>query len=256
MKFTFFKTKNSSFKKQGAFFLLACTLFAGCKTAQIPFNPELNATAMPVKGRQGIQIGQVIRYGTFSTDKVKRGWTFSYNVPFILRFQGANEKLSFTQFGPNGQSVRVSCLSRFKSTDLKVLQEYFGIPLTYKNYFAGTIVTQQEDTWDFILHNPNGDFLQPRESAGYARNFAKTIEIKAVRGLQNQPEWMKKMGIYGHEFIVSGKPVGAVSTINNGTVWIDESVDAETSTVIAALATGILLRTEVEAVETNRLSAK
>ncbi|MBK9017447.1 MAG: hypothetical protein IPM82_27260 [Saprospiraceae bacterium] len=31
--------------------------------------------------------------------------------------------------------------------------------------------------------------------------------------------------------------MGAVSTINNGKVWIDENLDAETKTVIAAVAT-------------------
>lgn len=43
----------------------------------------------------------------------------------------------------------------------------------------------------------------------------------------------------------------AVSTINRGKVWIDESLGSETRTVIAAVATGILLRTHVEGVDTQ-----
>jgi hypothetical protein len=255
MKFSHLKTNNSLLKHRAFICLLALAFLSSCKTAKIPFNPDLNATAMPVKGRQGFQIGQVIRYGDYRTDKVQRGWTRSYDVPFILRFQGAKEKLCFTQFGPNGQSVKVSCVSRFKSNDLSLVQDFFRIPLQYQNYFAGTIITPEEDTWDFILHNPNGDFLRQKESAGFARNFSKTIEIKAIRGLENQPEWLKKTAVYGHEFILNGTVAGAVSTLNNGTVWIDNSIDAEAKIIIASLATGILLRTDIEE-EASTLSAK
>ena len=255
MKINHLKTNNSLLTHQAFLCLLVLILLSSCKTAQIPFNPDLNATAMPVKGRQGFQIGQVIRYGDYRTDKVQRGWTRSYDVPFILRFQGAKEKLSFTQFGPDGQSVKVSCISRFKSNDLSLVQDFFRIPLQYQNYFAGTIITSEEDTWDFIVHNPNGDFLKQKESAGFARNFSKTIEIKAIRGLENQPEWLKKTAVYGHEFILNGVVAGAVSTLNNGTVWIDNSLASEAKIIIASLATGLLLRTDVEE-EASTLSAK
>lgn len=57
---------------------------------------------------------------------------------------------------------------------------------------------------------------------------------------------MDKLAVYGHEFRIAGKVVGAVSTINRGKVWIDPQLDPETRTVIAAIATGLLLRTDVE----------
>src|SRR5690606_25121974 len=59
--------------------LVLIGLFA-CRTAEIAVNPELNASAMPVKGRNGFQIGQVIRYGAYTTDKVRRGWTKGYDI--------------------------------------------------------------------------------------------------------------------------------------------------------------------------------
>ncbi|MDX1556812.1 MAG: hypothetical protein R3212_12350, partial [Xanthomonadales bacterium] len=49
---------------------------------------------MNVKGRQGWQIKQVIRFGEFSAGPVKRGWTKGYDWPFVVRFTGAKEKLS------------------------------------------------------------------------------------------------------------------------------------------------------------------
>jgi hypothetical protein len=226
--------------------LAGMTALFSCKTASVDIDPQLQATAMPVKGRQGLLIGQVIRYGAYETDPVKRGWTSGYDVPFILHFQAAKEKLRFTQHGPEGQVAKVACISRFKSTDLNLIGEFFGIPLNYQNYFAGAIITGNNH-WDFLLHNPNGDFLRSKASAGFARRSDhREIEIRAIRGLKDQPEWMKKLTVYGHEFLLDGKVVGAVSTLNRGKVWIDESLDAETRTVLASLATGLLLRTDVE----------
>jgi hypothetical protein len=230
--------------------LLALTSLIACKTAEIPLDPALKAEAMPVKGRNGWQIGQVIAYGDYTTDKVRRGWTKGYDIPFIVRFQGAKEKLSFTQFGPSGKQAEVACISKFKSTEIQLVNDFFGIPLKYENFFAGNIALDGgRSNWDFIIHNPNGDFMREEASAGFAQNGSKRIEIQAIRGLEGQPNWMKELTVYGHEFRLDGKVVGAVSTMNKGKVWIEQSLDAETKTVVAAIATGLLLRTDVEGVD-------
>ncbi len=230
--------------------LLALTSLFACKTAEIAIDPALKAEAMPVKGRNGWQIGQVISYGGFTTDKVRRGWTKGYDIPFIVRFQGAKEKLSFTQFGPSDVQAEVACISKFKSTEIQLVNDFFGIPLEYQNYFAGNIALDEgRSAWDFIIHNPNGDFLREEASAGFAKNGSHRIDIKAIRGLEGQPDWLKELTVYGHEFRLDGKVVGAVSTMNKGKVWIDQNLDAETKTVVAAIATGLLLRTDVESVD-------
>jgi len=227
--------------------LLALTSLFACRTAEISVDPALNAAAMPVKGRNGLQIGQVIRYGEYTTDKVRRGWTRGYDVPFLIRFQSAQEKLSFTQFGPHHTHAEVACVSKFKNTEITLVRDFFGIPIDYRNFFAGNIALQDGRTnWEFIIHNPNGDFLRRKASAGFAQNGTQRIEIEAIRGLDGQPEWMKELAVFGHEFSIDGKVVGAVSTINRGKVWISDNLEAETRTVIAAIATGLLLRTDVE----------
>lgn len=219
-----------------------------CQSPQILLSPDLNAQAMPAKGRNGFTFGQTIEFGTYATSKVRRGWTQSYNIPFVMRFQGAKEKLSFVQYGPERHLAQVSCVSRFKSIEAPLVGEYFGIPLEYSNFFAGNISLSTMN-WDFVVYNPNGDFLREKESAGFAQCGPNHIEIRAIRALKGQPDWMKKLTVYGHEFVVDGKTVGAVSTINNGKVWIDASLDAPTRTIIAALASGLLLRTDVESAD-------
>ncbi len=236
-------------KTTPVFLLLVLASLFSCRSAEISIDPALNAPAMKVKGRNGLQIGQVIRYGDYSTDKVRRGWTKGYDVPFLVRFRGAKEKLSFTQYGPQSLQAEVACISRFKSTEVQLIPDFFGIPLDYQNFFAGNIVLREGSShWDFIIHNPEGDFLRREASAGFAQSRAQRIDIRAIRGLEGQPKWMKQLSVFGHEFHIGGKIAGAVSTMDRGKVWIDESLDPETRTVIAALATGLLLRTDVEGV--------
>lgn len=240
------KNNLVSMKHAPLFTALILAGLVACKTPELNLSPDLNdQAAMPVKGRNGFQIGQVISYGDFKTSKVRRGWTNGYDLPFFVRFQAAREKMSYTQYGPEGQAAQVACISKFKSVELPVVRDFFGIPLDYQNYFAGNIALSTVH-WDFLLYNPNGDFLREKASAGFVQNGATRIEIQAIRGLKGQPEWMKELAVYGHEFVLDGKVVGTVSTINRGKVWINESLDANTRTVIAAVATGILLRTEVE----------
>lgn len=228
--------------------LLSLTGLFACHTPEVAIDPHLNAQAMPVKGRNGLQIGQVIRFGQYKTSKVRRGWTKGYDLPFFVRFQAAKEKMSFTQYGPGGSQAEVACVSKFKNTEIQVVRDFFGIPLEFQNFFAGNISTAV-DTWDFVIHNPNGDFLREKSSAGFIQNGDHRIDIQALRGLKYQPDWLKEFTVYGHEFLLDGRPVAAVSTLNRGDVWIDESLDANTRTVIAAVATGLLLRTDVESVD-------
>lgn len=201
---------------------------------------------MSVKGRNGLQIGQVIRYGDYTTDKVRRGWTKGFDLPFIVRFQQAKEKISFTQFGPQESSAEVSCISKFKSTELELIRDFFGIPLEYENFFAGNINLKSGENWEYIIHNPNGDFMRPMATSGFARHGSQQINIEAIRGLEGQPHWMEDLAVYGHEFHFNGRIVGAVSMVNKGQVWIDPKLDPELRTVIAAISTGLLLRTDVE----------
>lgn len=238
-------------KKTSLFLLLFVTAagFFACKTPEIAVDPSLHAPGMTVKGRNGFRIGQVLGYGEFTTGKVRRGWMQGYDVPFLIRFRGAKEKMSYTQHGPQNTLAEVACVSRFKSTEIELVRDYFYLPLDLQNYFAGTVLTNRVGNgWDFILYNPNGDFLRDDPSAGYVQNGDEKIEIVAVRDFKDkkQPEWLKKLTVYGFEFRKDNKVLGAVSTMNKGKVWIDPSLDASTQTVIAAVSTGILLRTDLE----------
>jgi hypothetical protein len=218
-----------------------------CKTPDPVLDPSFRGISMQVKGRQGWMIGQVLSYGPYATDKVKRGWLKQYDIPFFIRFSGAREKIHFTQFGPHNQAVQVSCLSKIKREEIEIVRDFFSIPLKYENYFAGNIYPDNgTEHWDFVIYEPDGDFASLQESGGIVRSKNRTIEIRPLRSLQGQSGRLSQLQVYGFQFYLSGKPLAAVSTINKGKVWIDSRTDEDLKVIISAVASAILLRTDLD----------
>ncbi|GGC02007.1 hypothetical protein GCM10011325_31340 [Dyadobacter sediminis] len=202
-----------------------------------------------VKGKQGFQIGQTLSFGAYKTGKVKRGWTFNYAVPFIMKFNGAKQKLSFQQFGANNKTADIALVSRFKETEFEPIKDYFSIALQYKNYFAGTIkLNSEEDSWDFIVHNVDGTSrsIRNNQTIGFARNRQTRIDIIGIRELEGSSALITQGDVYGYEFQMQGKVIGAVSTINNGKVWIRKELDDDLKLVLASISSGLMLRNSLE----------
>ncbi|KAA6430337.1 hypothetical protein FEM33_25350 [Dyadobacter flavalbus] len=202
-----------------------------------------------MKGRQGFQIGQTLSFGEYKTSKVKRGWTFSYAIPFIVKFQGAKEKLSFQQFGTNNKAADVALVSRFKETEFEPIKDYFSVALKYKNYFAGSIkLNSDENSWDFIVHNVDGTSrsIKNNQTIGFVRNRQTQIDIIGIRELEGSSALITQGDVYGYEFQMDGKVIGAVSVINNGKVWIRENLDGDLKLVLASISSGLMLRNSVE----------
>ena len=211
--FLIIKIKNQLAMKTNFNSLLTPILFiavisgsaVSCRTAELPIHDDLksNIEVFEVKGKQGPQIGQTLSFGDFKTSKVKRGWTLGYSIPFIVRFQGAKEKLSFSQFTSNGNSAEVALVSKFRETEYAPAKDYFSVSLNYKNYFAGGIkLNNSDDSWDFIVYNVDGASrnLKQNTSVGLVRNSDTQIDIKGIRELQESSQFITQNNVYGYEF--------------------------------------------------------
>ncbi|MEI6091133.1 MAG: hypothetical protein WCR42_11820 [bacterium] len=221
-----------------------------CTTPDIAVSDDLktDAPAMVVKGRQGWQFNQVIKFGDYTTSKVKRGWTSKYDVAFYFRFQGAKEKLSFTQMTPDGKQAEILAVSKFRNEEVELIKGWLAAPLERTNTFAGTIIPSdsKEKVWEFILYNPEGSFDKNNTECGLIKDpNGATVVIKAVKKLEGQKSWIQ-IDNYGFEFWSDNKAIGAVSTINNGKVWIKNSLNPELKLVVSAVSTSILLRNSIE----------
>lgn len=222
-----------------------------CKTAELAVDQGLQTEteSYAVKGRQGSQIGQVLSFGGYRTDKVKRGWTFGYSLPFIVKFNGASEKISFTQFGPNGHAADVALISKFRETELAALEAFFSVSLKYKNYYAGTVKPLDAGSgWDFIVHNVDGAerSIQKNSTAGFIRNGSTLIEVAGIRQLEGSTAMLTQNEVYGYEFRLDGKVIGAVSTINSGKVWLKTGLNDELRLILASVSSGLMLRNAVQ----------
>lgn len=225
--------------------------FSSCRTAELAVNNDLkNETELfDVKGKQGFQISQTLSFGAYKTSKVKRGWTFSYAVPFIVKFNGAREKLSFQQFGKNNESADVALISKFKETEYEPIKDYFSVALKYKNYFAGSIkLNSGEDSWDFIVHNVDGTSrsIRNNNTAGFVRNRNTKIEIIGIHELEGSAAIITQGNVYGYEFQLDGNVIGAVSTLNNGKVWMKKGLADDLKLVLASVSSGLMLRNSME----------
>jgi hypothetical protein len=229
------------------FFALALILTAGCKAPQMQVHEDLknNGQILPVKGRQGFQIGRELSFGEFTTDKVRQGWAKGYDIPFILRFQGVKEKLSFSQFGKPGQVAEVYCIGKFRSIEMNGLKDYFTLSLKEKNHFAGTVILNGgRDTWEFLLYNPDGEFLRDAR-AGFIRKNGEVIDVNGVRKLENTKHNFGGTFL-GYEFVQHGQVIGAVEIVNNGRVWLKNDLPDNLKLVLASLSSGALLRTNLQ----------
>ena len=224
--------------------ILSGILLVSCETPNIPVSQSLmhDASIYEVSGRQGLQINQIIKYGTFESSKVRRGWTHRYEIPFVLRFEGASEKLSFTQYIPADDSADVISIGRFKNIELPLLDDFFGIPLQYKDYFAGSIVNEHLN-WNFIIYEPDGRSISDTTRGEIVNQYdmSESIQIRAIKEIEGQANWIQ-IDAYGFEFFKSGKSIGAVSLLNNGRVWIANDLDSKTKLIISSVMTGLLVR--------------
>ena len=241
--------KIKTMKYPSILFVLALT--TACRTAEIPVTDTLTseATSYPVKGRQGFKIGQVLSFGDYRTSVVQRGWTKSYAIPFVVQFSGAREKLSFQQYGPGGRMANVALVSRFRETEFAPLKEYFSLSVKNKNYFAGGIeLNDSKESWEFIVHNVDGGGNTLKNTTlGYVRSKVDQlqIDIVGIRELEGTSRLMTMMDVYGYEFKLDGKTIGAVSTINNGKVWLKNTLHPELKLVLASVSSGLMLRNSV-----------
>jgi len=224
---------------------LLLLFFAGlqaCKTPDIRIHPDLKAesTRYPVRGRQGWMINQVVTFGDFKTSRIKRGWTVKYDIPFLVRFQGASEKLSYTQYDADSNRAEVSAIGKFKNTELPILNEYFGIPLNYKHYFAGTVyVPASGRHYDFILYNPNNNWIVLKTN-GSVKGLNMDYNIVGVRKFEGRKSW--SIENFGYEFYDGPQARAAVEIINDGKVWLHDILSQEHKLVLAAVSTALMIR--------------
>ena len=227
---------------------LILTLFlAGCSTPQMRVDPALTAQApaLPVSGRNGWLVEQVLSFGEFTSGPVSRGWTKGYDYPFFIRFTGAREKMRFAVRDRSGNEAMVHCAGKLREQDLRLFREYFDVNIGTTDTFIGTVALNGGRQYDFHVENLNTQQnLGYRPLEGTLRGGGDPIEVRAVWHLASGQRWLDTQPI-GVEFLRAGRVIGAVETVNEGRVWISEDQGGEDRLLLASLAAALLLRSDL-----------
>lgn len=197
------------------------------------------ADAMPVQGREGWLINQQLAFGSFITSPVKRGWTKGYNIPFIVRFSGAKEKLGFSVRNRSGEEAELFCLGQLREIDLPVLNRAFEVNLKTTDVFTCAI-SMADQSFEFYSENLNQN---PRfdAPAGQLKGPGVEVSIRPVTSLENgQSSW--STSALGYELFQDNQAVAAVETLNDGRVWINPALIEQQQLLAAGVAAALLLR--------------
>lgn len=231
------------------FFAFITILLSACSTPEMLLTNDLKSdvNTYNVKGMNGFQLNQHIKYGEFNTSKIKRGWIKGYDADFILHFQGAKEKLHFTQKVGDGKEAKVMAVGKFRNVELDLINDFFAIALKDENTFAGTIIPQEDRAaWDFIIYDADGGTFK-NTTGGFATNAnGDKIEIRGVRKMEDNKAKIFGLMVKGYEFYKDGQPIGAVSLIQNGKVWMKKGLDANTELVLSSMMTAVMVRNNLE----------
>lgn len=220
-------------------------ILLGCKVQEMKLKDadKHQSIIVPVKGRQGLLINQKLSFGDFKAFDVKRGWIKTYNMPFVVAFSGASEKISF-RVTHGKDTAAVFALGKISVSELNLLNDFFRIPLKNTDVFAGSVNMNGKSIWRFYITNA-GNSIPDEPSVGYITNDTVNIEIKNIRELNGHQNRFTKFDIYGYEFIKDGKFLGAVETINNGKVYLAYNNTKESNLLIASISSAILLRNDL-----------
>lgn len=219
-------------------FFSLLSLFVGCKSPNLLLSPDLktNTSVFDVKGVQGFQFKQVITYGDYFTSKVKRSWTVRTEIPFIIKFEKAHEKLSFVQTTADKKQADVFAVSKFKNNELSLLNGFLSYSIKYQNVFAGTILPQDDkiNVWEFIVSNFDAGFSNNENCGSASDGKDNFITIKGISKVEGNINWIKSEYL-GYEFIRNEQSIGAVSCLNNGRVWIKDDISPELKLIISCI---------------------
>ena len=226
-------------------FALLIIIGMGCTVPHMQVDDDLqkNAIRYEVEGRNGWLVNQKLSFGEYQSGKVHRSWTKGYDFPFFIRFSGAKEKLQFTMKDGQGNAVEIFCLGKLREQDLMLFHKYFDMKIKTKDAFTGSVALNKSKSFDFFVANLNQNNWF-KEAQGMVHGDNLHIKIKPVKHLDNNQRSLDSQ-VPGFEFVLDGKVVGAVETLNKGEVWLSADLNREQKLVLAGVASALLLRSEL-----------
>ena len=223
--------------------LLGITLLTSCSLPYMAVDPELKDDGpMSVEGRQPFLAKPQPMFGEFYTSKVKRSWVKGYDIPFLVTFSGASQKMSFEQFDKSGHRSLVMTANELRSIRWDIPGRGWGeIEFNRKDNFTGVIIDHNKEVWEFIIQGTNsGD---ARQVDGWVKgpDFSYRVEGQSV--FEGKKDYGQVI-ILGYLVYKGSQQVAAVD-VNKGSVWLSSELDPIERNALAGLASSLLVRQDI-----------
>jgi hypothetical protein len=269
-------SKRKIIVMKGIFYtMLIAFSLTSCSSLKMSVSDELKADhdEYTVKGRQGILIKQKLSFGNYTTTRVRRSWTkgnssrsgFSVGngqgeMINVISMDYVNKKQTINFNLTDGKnSSDVYCVSRFHSEDLQVGRspnsilniglDLSGIGSRSSNlYYVQVYTNNDSDPWQLLLDNEATQLDSKHYIGVIAKSRTEYYTIVPVTRLE-------KNGKAGNTLLGAsvgfelrnpdGKPVGAVSMIDKGMVFLGKT-SAEERFLLANICAALLLQENIE----------
>lgn len=264
-------------------YLLCLLVLSSCTTVKVsvptPFEKE--AVRMPVKGIDGWQVNQRLRFGPFETSPVKRGWDFSSALKhtrliprpdeLLLKVFAVdidvsrNSKQGRFQYsiGDGNQYAEIFATEKLRQKQLVYKRNIAWLgevskDLEYNYEFAAAILLPGEknaEPWSLVITN-RYDFRKDTarrildrsyvEEEGYATNGTEHISITPLRIMQAQTASGKETKLMsrmvsGYELKWDDGVVAIIDLLDNS-IWMYKDLDAEDKLIISAISSAMMLK--------------
>jgi len=229
--------------------LILNSLNAYSQEIEVPEKLKENMSVFNVKGRQGIQVNQVITFGDFHTSKIKKGWIKTTTIKDAnTSYKSGEQKFSFVQYAPTGLQAVVNCEGKLSSLSIEVVRGFFEIGTDFKNVFSGSIETHTDSfPWHFYVNDPDNMPDKEGNTSGAIIHGDETpILLNSVSKLEGKklPKIMLSK-TNGFVFTRNGEPLAAVSVYNKGVVMLGNDLPEELRLVLASISTALLVRQDL-----------
>jgi len=221
-------------------------LLTSCALPDMTLEPDFKASASEYKvsGRLGWTSDKPLTFGPYAGSAVKRGWTSTYNIPVLARFQGSKHKVSFDLKNDQGHTASTYAKGRITSRELRFFDGWVTAPLKYDSHFAGIISLGENENYKFMVPMPFETTWSPTDP-GSLELPEKQFTIHKINQLEGQMA-SRFNELSGFEVRLEGMPVAAVQKINADKIWITNTLPEKDRFVLANLCSALILMKDLE----------
>ena len=213
-------------------------LLAGCRTARMPV-PAALATAerYAVEGRQGLKVGEQLRFGPFEAREIDRTWVRGGDLEVVgLEFNRRLQRYAFVLQGGAAERWAVSCETTLRRRIID--GEDIQTTLRDRSKLDCTLEGGRAERWTLSLSD--------RRDQPLAGTLSSGATDLAVRGTKKLAGGLPAESTTGYEIGMGDQPVAAVEVIGDGAVWLTQT-DGVPRDVLAAVAAALLLLEDLRA---------